>query len=99
MYGVRVAFGKRQGVVAIAGFQYNVAGALQDRMNQLANDFVILDYKNGFGSERWLRQRGMANHIRTLPHLRQVDLKRAAFAKFAVHPNIATTLLHKAVYH
>src|SRR2546423_9730289 len=65
-------------------------------MVEVAQRSIILDQENGFTAT--LKRRRMAHCFLGAVRPGQVDLERRSMSHFAVHPNMAPTLFHNAVY-
>ena len=81
-------------------FDYVVAALGENHLRQLTYGGLVFNKQDGFvgfvrcGRER-LRRRQILDCILDT---RQVDLEGGAFSQLAVHPDVATALLHDAVY-
>src|SRR5271169_4491200 len=83
---------------AVLGLKNGIAAHSKKLASELANICFVLDDKNGFTTAENGRRLGLSFGLfGGLFCLRQVNLKRGAFSRSAVHIDEAAALLHDAI--
>ncbi len=97
--GLRMAVGDLDGFVGTGGFDHPIAVFLENLASDDPQGTFVLDQQDRLppsrGHRRFLDLRRHGWFVDT----RQIDLERGASPHFAVHPDMATGLLHDAVHH
>src|SRR5215467_4353576 len=96
---VMIGLAQRKPLLSISGAQYRVSGLLEHGGCQLAHLRIVFNHQNRLVPILNCGGRLLSvNRFRRPIHSREVDLERRTLAKFAVHPDEATTLLYYSVY-